>query len=217
MENNSENTDQALDPESRKRIIQKIDPFLEFLNVEGVEIDKDKIRDHFVQLWEYENGDSLEPEEQYLTTIGVIIYAAHNALDDYNINVKRSREHIKEAFRAWLAPELEKMVAEEKATENPFKTFVEKGVPRVDDIYTWRHFFLDTKKQDEKEWSYKMGKCWFASFFIRFGRTDYIQTACEFDSLPAEARSDYIDLKLQNGFAKLGTSCKFSYTPKQPS
>lgn len=216
-ENETENAESTIDPERRKKIIHKIDPFLEHLNVEGVEIDKDKIREHFVKLWEYENGDSLEGEEKYLTTIGVTIYATHIALDDYNINVKRSREHIKEAFRALLAPEFEKMAAEEKATDNPFKTFVEKNVPRVDDVYTWRYFFLDHKKQDEKEWSYKMGKCWFATFFIRFGRTDYIQTACEFDKLPSEAREDYVDLKLQNGFSKLGQFCKFSYTPKESS
>lgn len=217
MENNSEDTGQATDPESRQKIIEKIDPFLEHFNVEGIDVDKNKIRDHFVKIWEFENGDALPPEEHYLTTIAVIIYVTHISLLDYSVNVKRARECIKEAFRKLLAPEFDKMVAEEKASDNPFKTFVENNAPKIEDIYPWRHFFLNPKQEDEKEWSFKLGKCWFATFFIRFGRTDFIQTACEFDQLPAEAREDYVDLKLQNGFAKLGQFCKFSYTPKKTS
>ena len=178
-------------------------------------IDLDKIRTHFDQLWEFEKGDELSPEEQYLTTIALFIYTTHGALDDYNINVKRAREYTTEAFRGWLKPELDKMVAEEKASDNPFKTFVEKSLPKVDDVYTWRHFQLDHKKNDDTGWNYKMKECWFATFFIRFGRTDIIQTACSFDSIPSEAREDYVNLKLTNTFAKLGSFCEFKYTPKK--
>ena len=58
-----------------------------------------------------------------------------------------------------------------------------------------------------------MKKCWFAQFFIRFGRKDYIETACMFDKIPSEARKDYVDLKLNNLFAQLGSLCQFKYTP----
>ena len=71
------------------------------------------------------------------------------------------------------------------------------------------------KKSDEKQWVYKMKKCWFAEFFIRFGRVDYIQTACEFDKIPWEDRKEYVDLKLSNLFANLGSLCQFDYKPKK--
>ena len=60
-----------------------------------------------------------------------------------------------------------------------------------------------------------MKKCWFAEFIIRFGRTDYIQTACEFDKIASEARQDYVDLKLSNLFAQLGSICQFDYKHKK--
>ena len=201
--------------EAVQKASERIEPILAHLKVAKTDIDLDKIRTHFDQLWEYEKGDELSPEEQYLTTIALFIYTAHGALDDYNINVKRAREHVTEAFRSWLKPELDQMVAAEKASDNPFRTFVEQSVPKVDDIYTWRHFQLDHKKNDDNNWTYKMKQCWFATFFLRFGRTDIIQTACCFDSIPSEARQDYVNLKLTNTFAKLGSFCEFKYTPKK--
>ena len=201
--------------EAVQKASERIEPILAHLKVVEADVDLDKIRTHFDQLWEFEKGDELSPEEQYLTTIALFIYTAHGALDDYNINVKRAREYVTEAFRGWLKPELDKMVAEEKASDNPFRTFVEQSLPKVDDIYSWRHFQLDHKKNDENNWTYKMKQCWFATFFIRFGRTDIIQTACNFDSIPSEARQDYVNLKLTNTFAKLGTFCEFKYTPKK--
>ena len=203
--------------ESPGRACDRIEPILAHLKFEGVDVDIEKIRTHFDQLWEYENADSLEPLEQYLTTVALFIYTTHLTLDDYNLNVMRAREYIARAFASWLSPEIEKQVAEEKATENPFKTFVEKNLPRVDDVYTWKYFLLDTKKSDEKEWNYKMKKCWFTEFFIRFGRSDIIQTACTYCQVPGEARKDYVDLKLTNTFAKLGTFCQLKYTPKKDS
>ncbi len=214
-EEGSQNTESTSEQDTVPKASERIEPILAHLKVVEADIDLDKIRTHFDQLWEFEKGDELSPEEQYLTTIALFIYTVHGALDDYNINVKRAREHVTEAFRGWLKPEMDKRVAEEKASDNPFRTFVEQGLPKVDDIYTWRHFQLDHKKNDETGWTYKMKECWFARFFIRFGRTDIIQTACNFDSIPAQAREDYVNLKLSNTFAKLGTFCEFKYTPKK--
>lgn len=215
MDNNSKNAEQAAESEAAEKLCQKINPFLEHLEVEGADIDKDKIRKQFVSLWEYENGDSLEGEEQYMTVIAVFIYSAHIILDDYNVNVKRARGYIAEALRAEMAPELEKQTAAEKESGNPFKSFVDTQAPKIDEVYTWRHFLLEHKKKNDDGWTYRMEKCWFHSFFIRFGRPDFIETACEFDRIPAEARKDYVDLKLQNSFSKLGKYCQFTYTPKK--
>jgi L-2-amino-thiazoline-4-carboxylic acid hydrolase len=201
--------------EAVQRACERIEPILAHLKVVEADVDLDKIRTHFDQLWEFEKGDELSSEEQYLTTIALFIYTTHGALDGYNINVKRAREHISETFRGWLKPELDKMIAEEKASDNPFRTFVEQNLPKVDDVYTWRHFQLEHKSNDEASWTYKMKQCWFATFFIRYGRTDIIQTACSFDSIPSEARQDYVDLKLTNMLAKLGSFCQFKYTPKK--
>lgn len=211
----SQDTESKSGQETAQRACERIEPILAHLKVVETDVDLDKIRTHFDQLWEFEKGDELSEEEQYLTTIALFIYTTHGALDDYNINVKRAREYTTEAFRSWLKPELDKMVAQEKASDNPFRAFVELNLPKVDDIYTWRHFMLEHKKNEDALWNYKMKQCWFATFFIRYGRTDIIQTACNFDSLPAEAREDYIDLKLTNTFAKLGTFCEFKYTPKK--
>lgn len=191
----------------------RVNPLLDYLNVEGTEFDKSKIRDLFIQLWEFEGAEKLSPDKQYLTTVGLFIYTCHNILDDYNIRMDRIRQAITEAFEKWKKSELDKMVAEEKASDNPFKAFVDSNLPKVDDIYTWENFRLDHKQADEKQWAYKMEKCWFKDFFVRFGRVDYIETACMFDQIPWNARKDYVDLKLNNMFRKLGTVCKFDYKP----
>ena len=115
----------------------------------------------------------------------------------------------------WSLPTREKLIEKEKSSKNPFKTFVEQHQPQIDNTHTWRHFLLEHKKSDEKQWVYKMKKCWFAEFFIRFGRVDYIQTACEFDKIPWEDRKEYVDLKLSNLFANLGSLCQFDYKPKK--
>jgi hypothetical protein len=214
-EKSAPETDGNSGQEAVQKASERIEPILAHLKIVETDVDLDKIRTHFDQLWEFEKGDELSPEEQHLTTIGLFIYTAHVALDDYNINVKRAREFITEAFRGWLKPELDKMVAEEKASDNPFRAFVDQNLPKVDDVYSWRHFQLEHKKNDENNWNYKMKQCWFATFFIRFGRTDIIQTACNFDSIPSQAREDYVNLKLTNTFAKLGSFCEFKYTPKK--
>ncbi|MBC8286708.1 MAG: L-2-amino-thiazoline-4-carboxylic acid hydrolase [Nitrospinae bacterium] len=194
---------------------QRVDPILEHLQVEDAEVDKALIRKRFIDIWEYENGNDLDEEEQYLTTVAAFIYNAHNVLDDANIRMDKARLAITAALAAWKQPQRDKLIEKEKASENPFKTFIENHQPEVDETHVWKHFLLEHKKADEKNWVYKMKKCWFAEFFIRFGRTDYIQTACAFDKIPFEARQDYVDLKLSNLFAQLGQICQFDYKPKK--
>ena len=212
-EENETNQDTAL-AETRENAGKRVDPILEYLDVENTEVDKSIIRKRFVDIWQYENGDSLSEEEQYMTLVAAFIYNAHNVMDEANIRIDRAREAIIAALSKWTLPNRENSIEKEKASENPFKTFVENHQPEVDNTHTWRHFLLEHKKADEKQWVYKMKKCWFAEFFIRFGRVDYIQTACEFDKIPWETRKEYVDLKLSNLFAKLGTLCQFDYKPK---
>ncbi|GJL77774.1 MAG: hypothetical protein NPINA01_07630 [Nitrospinaceae bacterium] len=195
------------------KIGDRVDPILDHLSVEGAEFDKTKIRNLFIDLWKYEDGDNLPPEKQFLTTIALFIYTTHNILDDHNVRMDRARKAITLALETWQKPELEKMVAQERASDDPFKAFVDSNLPKVDEIYTWESFKLDHKQADEKQWTYKMKRCWFAEFFIRFGRVDYIETACMFDQIPWNARKDYVDLKLNNMFRKLGTVCQFNYKP----
>ena len=66
---------------------QRIDPILEYLEIEDADIDKSLIRKRFIDIWEYEKGDDLDEEEQYLTTVAAFIYNAHNVLDDANIRM----------------------------------------------------------------------------------------------------------------------------------
>lgn len=192
---------------------QRIDPILEHLDVEGTEVDKTLIRKRFIDIWNYEEGDTLDDEKKFLTTVGAFIYNAHNVMEEANIRIDKARSMIVSALAAWKKEERDKMIEKEKASPNSFKAFVENHQPQIDEAYTWKHFLLEHKKNDEQNWVYKMKKCWFAEFFIRFGRVDYIQTACEFDKIPWEARKDYVDLKLSNLFAQLGTICQFDYKP----
>lgn len=212
-EENETNQDTAL-AETRENSGKRVDPILEYLDVENTEVDKSIIRKRFIDIWEYENGDNLSEEEQHMTLVAAFIYNAHNVMDEANIRIDRAREAIITALSKWTLPNREKLIEKEKTSKNPFKTFVENHQPEVDNTHTWRHFLLEHKKADEKQWVYKMKKCWFAEFFIRFGRVDYIQTACEFDKIPWEARKEYVDLKLSNLFANLGTLCQFDYKPK---
>ena len=191
----------------------QVNPILDHLKVDGVELDKSKIRDLFVQLWEFEDADNLPPENQYLTTVGLFIYTSHNILDDYNVRMDRIRKAILQALEQWKKAELDEMVAKERASDDPFKAFVDSNLPKVDEIYTWENFRVDHKQSDEKQWAYKMERCWFKDFFVRFGRVDYIETACMFDQIPWNARKYYVDLKLNNMFRKLGAVCKFDYKP----
>lgn len=191
----------------------RIKPIFEHFRPEKVEITFDEIHTNFNRLWQYEDGDDLPENEQRLLTIALFIYLAHLALDDHNIHTVKARGIVTQALTDWTREEVEKQVAEEKATDNPFKTFVENGEVRMEEEYSWRSFMRDTKKADENDWNFKMKKCWFHSFFIRYGRVDFIESACDFDRIPWKAREDYVDLKLSNTFSKLGNFCQFKYTP----
>jgi hypothetical protein len=207
----NENTD--INQDSTEITGQRVDPILKHLDVEDTEVDKELIRKRFIAIWEYEKADDLNDEEQFMTTVACFIYNTHLVLDDANIRMDKARMMIISALTMWKQAEREKMIEQEKASENPFKTFVENHQPQVDEVHTWRYFLLEHKTIADKNWVYKMKKCWFAEFFIRFGRTDFIQTACSFDKIPWEARKDYIDLKLSNLFAQLGSVCQFDYKP----
>ena len=210
-----ENDKDTILTEAREKAGKSVDPILKYLDVENTEVDKNVIREKFIDIWEYENGNSLSKEEQHMTLIACFIYNAHNVMDEANIRIDKARASITSALSKWTEPNRAKLIEKEKASENPFKTFVENHQPQVDDSHTWKHFLLEHKKADEKQWVYKMKKCWYAEFFIRFGRVDYIQTACEFDKIPWENRKEYVDLKLSNLFANLGTLCQFDYKPKK--
>ena len=199
--------------QARESAGKRVDPILNHLDAGDAEVDKELIRKKFIDIWEYDKADELDDEEQFMTTVACFIYNAHNVLDDANIRIDRARLMIVSALAAWKQSERDKMIEQEKASENPFKKFIENQQPQVDDVHTWRHFLLEHKTVSDKNWVYKMKKCWFAQYFIRFGRTDYIQTACDYDKIPWEARKDYVDLKLSNLFARLGSVCQFDYKP----
>ena len=205
----------ATDPEFSKKAAAHVEPILKYLDTGDTIVDKEKISELFVKLWEYEGGEKLDAGTQRLTTLGLFMFASHNILEDYNIRIDRARQLIIQALHDWMKPELEKAITKEKASKIPFKTFVDGSQDTFDDNFAWEYFMPDIKKSNETEWNFKFKKCWFAQFFIRFGRVDYIQTACEFDKIPWESRKEYVDLKLTNLFANLGTLCQFDYKPKK--
>ncbi|MBT4259226.1 MAG: hypothetical protein HOD90_04845 [Nitrospina sp.] len=203
----------TLDSDFAKKAAAHIEPILKHLDTEDIIIDKDKITELFVKLWEYEDGENLDAATQRLTVIALFMYTTHNVLEDYNIRIDRARQYITHSFKEWLKPDMDKSIADEKASTNPFKAFVDSNQSDFDNVFGWEYFMPDIKKNDATELNFKFKKCWFAEFFIRYGRIDYISTACEFDKIPWNAREDYVDLKLTNLFAKLGTLCQFKYTP----
>ena len=118
--------------EFAKKAAARVEPILKHLDTEDIIIEKEKISELFVELWEYEDGENLKPETQRLTTIALFIYTTHNILDNYNIRINSARTYIIEALRAWMKPELEKAVAAEKASDDPFKAFLESNQPDRD-------------------------------------------------------------------------------------
>jgi len=209
----NKDSETTTDSEFAKKVAAYIEPILKHLDTEDVVVEKDKITELFVKLWEYEDGEKLDSATQRLTILALFMYTTHNVLEDYNIRIDRARQYITHALQEWLKPEMDKAIADEKASTNPFKAFVDSNQSNFDNTFGWDHFMPDVKKDDETELNFKFKKCWFAEFFIRFGRVDHIPTACEFDKIPWKAREDYVDLKLTNLFAKLGTLCQFKYTP----
>ena len=209
----NKDSETTLNSDFIQKAAKYIEPILEHLDTGDVVVEKEKITELFAKLWEYEDGEKLDPPTQRLTVLALFIYASHNVLEDYNIRIDRARQYITHALYKWLKPEMEKTIADEKASTNPFKAFVDSNQRDFDEVFRWEHFMPDVKKNNENELNFKLKKCWFAEFFIRFGRVDYIPTACEFDKIQWTARKDYVDLKLTNLFPKLGTLCQFKYTP----
>jgi hypothetical protein len=209
----NEDSENITDTEFAKKASAYIEPILKYLDTEDIIIDNERIIELFVKLWEYEDGEHLDAATQKLTILGLFIYTTHNVLEDYNIRIDRARQYITHALYEWVKPNMDKAITEEKTSDNPFKAFVDTNQKNIDDVFSWEHFMPDVKKATEAELNLKLKKCWFAEFFIRFGRVDYIPTACEFDKIPWDARKDYVDLKLTNLFSKLGTMCQFKYTP----
>ena len=209
----NKDSETTTDSEFSKKATAHIEPILKYLDTEDVAVEKDKIKELFAKLWEYEDGEKLDAATQRLTILALFMYSTHNVLEDYNIRIDRARQYISHALHEWVKPEMEKAAADEKTSANPFKAFVDSSQKNIDNVFSWEHFMPDIKKANETELNLKFKKCWFAEFFIRFGRIDYIPTACEFDKIPAEIRKDYVNLKLTNLFAKLGTLCQFKYTP----
>ena len=80
--------------EAREKAGKRVDPILKYLDVENTEVDKNVIREKFIDIWEYENGNSLSKEEQHMTLIASFIYNAHNVMDEANIRIDKARASI---------------------------------------------------------------------------------------------------------------------------
>ena len=85
---NNQDTDQTA---TRENTGKRVDPILEHLIVENSDFDKNTIRKRFIDIWEYENGDTLSEEEQYMTLVACFIYNAHNVLDEANVRIDKAR------------------------------------------------------------------------------------------------------------------------------
>ena len=110
--------------EAREKAGKRVDPILKYLDVENTEVDKNVIREKFIDIWEYENGDNLSEEEQHMALIACFIYNAHNVMDEANIRIDKARASITSALSKWTERSRDKWIEEEKASEQPFKTFV---------------------------------------------------------------------------------------------
>lgn len=190
-----------------------VEPIVVHLKADNPTV-QDSIRWQFSKIWDLEEADNLEPAEQRLLTIALFIYSAHLQLENANVKLDMAREAILKALKKWMAPELEKNTNFEKAADDSFAKFVEIESERFDQFYDWDHFLPETLKTTDKEWTVKMQKCYFCQFYVRFGRSDFMQTACAFDQIGAQERADYVNLKLTNLFPKWGSSCTFQFTRK---
>ena len=59
------------DSEFSKKAAAHVEPILKHLDTGDTIVDKEKVLDMFVTLWEYEDGEKLEPEAQRLTTLAL--------------------------------------------------------------------------------------------------------------------------------------------------
>jgi hypothetical protein len=97
----------AADSEFSKKAAARVEPILKYLDTGDTIVDKEKISELFVKLWEYEGGEKLDAGTQRLTTLALFMYVSHSVLEDYNIRIDRAREHITQALHEWMKPELE--------------------------------------------------------------------------------------------------------------
>ncbi len=190
-----------------------VEPIVKHLKADNPTV-QDSVRWQFSRIWDLEEADNLTPEEQRILIVALFIYCAHLQLENANIKLDMAREAIIQALKKWMTPELEEAMKFEKASDDPFKKYVESESERFDKFYEWDYFLPETLKKSDKEWTVKMQKCYFCEFFVRFGRTDFMQTACLFDQIGAKEREEYVNLKLTNLFPKWGSSCTFQFSPK---
>ena len=87
--------------EAREKVGKRVDPILKYLDVENTEVDKNVIREKFIDIWEYENGENLSEEEQHMALIACFIYNAHNVMDEANIRIDKARASIISALSKW--------------------------------------------------------------------------------------------------------------------
>ena len=153
--NDNKDSETTTDSEFSKKATAHIEPILKHLDTEDVAVEKDKIIELFVKLWEYEDGEKLDAATQRLTIIALFMYTAHNVLEDYNIRLDRARQYIIHALHEWVKPEIEKAMAKEKASPNPFKAFVDSNQNNFENIFSWEHFMPDIKKANETELNFK--------------------------------------------------------------
>jgi plasmid stabilization system protein ParE len=66
-EKGAQETDGNSGQEAVQKASERIEPILAHLKVVETDVDLDKIRTHFDQLWDFETGNELSPEEQRRT------------------------------------------------------------------------------------------------------------------------------------------------------
>ena len=87
----NQDSETTTDSEFAKIAAAYIEPILNHLDTEDVIVEKDKITELFVKLWEYEGGEKLDAATQRLTILALFMYTTHNVLEDYNIRIDRAR------------------------------------------------------------------------------------------------------------------------------
>ena len=97
----NKDSETTTDSEFAKKVAAYIEPILKHLDTEDVIVEKDKITELFVKLWEYEGGEKLDAATQRLTILALFMYTTHNVLEDYNIRIDRARQYITHALQEW--------------------------------------------------------------------------------------------------------------------
>ncbi len=77
----NKDSETTTDSEFSKKAAAHIEPILKHLDTEDVAVEKDKIKELFAKLWEYEDGEKLDAATQRLTILALFMYSTHNVLD----------------------------------------------------------------------------------------------------------------------------------------